>query len=120
MLQVRENEISLRKWSGGTAQLCTSDGTLVVAAQNLVFICFPDYAASHFVALLPCLLSFSFSHLHAADENQNTLFTHCSSAYIRKSVHSLLHVYNWSVFFELFTYHKVYFLMNAFMTYQST
>jgi len=31
MLQVRENEISLRKWSGGTAQLRTVEGTLLVA-----------------------------------------------------------------------------------------
>ena len=29
MLQVRQNEISLRKWSGGTAQLRTSEGALV-------------------------------------------------------------------------------------------
>jgi len=28
MLQVRENEISLRKWSGGTAQLRTAEETL--------------------------------------------------------------------------------------------
>jgi len=28
MLQVRENEISLRKWSDGTAQLRTLEGTL--------------------------------------------------------------------------------------------
>jgi len=27
MLQVRENEITMRKWSGGTAHLRTSDGT---------------------------------------------------------------------------------------------
>ena len=30
MLQVRYNEISLRQWSGGTAQLRTLEGTLVV------------------------------------------------------------------------------------------
>jgi len=29
MLQVRKNEISLRKCSGGSAQLRTSEGTLV-------------------------------------------------------------------------------------------
>jgi len=29
MLQVRKNEISLRKCSGGSAQLCTLEGTLV-------------------------------------------------------------------------------------------
>jgi len=29
MLQVRDNEISLRNWSGGTAQLCTSEGALM-------------------------------------------------------------------------------------------
>jgi len=28
MMQVRENEISLRKWSAGTAQLLTLEGTL--------------------------------------------------------------------------------------------
>jgi len=28
MLEVRENEIALRKFSGGTAQLCTLEGTL--------------------------------------------------------------------------------------------
>ena len=28
MLQVRKNEISLRKCSGGSAQLCTLEGTL--------------------------------------------------------------------------------------------
>jgi len=31
MLQVRENEISLRKWPGGTAQLRTLEATLVIA-----------------------------------------------------------------------------------------
>ena len=31
MLQVRKNEISLRKWSDGTAHLRTWKGTLVVA-----------------------------------------------------------------------------------------
>jgi len=29
MLQVRNNDISLRKCSGGSADLCTSEGTLV-------------------------------------------------------------------------------------------
>jgi len=29
MLQVRENEISLRRRSGGSAQLCTFEGTSV-------------------------------------------------------------------------------------------
>jgi len=29
MLQVRENEISLRKWSGGTAHFRTLEGILV-------------------------------------------------------------------------------------------
>jgi len=29
MLQVHKNEISLRKCSGGSAQFCTSEGTLV-------------------------------------------------------------------------------------------
>jgi len=31
MLQVHENEISLRKWSGGRTQLRTLEGTLVFA-----------------------------------------------------------------------------------------
>jgi len=31
MLQVHENEISLRKWFGGTAHLRTLEGTLVLA-----------------------------------------------------------------------------------------
>jgi len=30
MLEVRENETSLRKWSGGAAQLRTLEGTLVL------------------------------------------------------------------------------------------
>jgi len=30
MLQVRENEISLRRWFGGTVQLRSVEGTLVV------------------------------------------------------------------------------------------
>jgi len=34
MLQVRENEISLRKWSGGTAQLLTLEGTLMSTAKH--------------------------------------------------------------------------------------
>jgi len=39
MLQVRENDISLRKWSGtgGAAQLCTLKGTLrmqLLSIQN--------------------------------------------------------------------------------------
>jgi len=29
MLQMRESEISLPKWSGGTAHLCNLEGTLV-------------------------------------------------------------------------------------------
>jgi len=29
MLQLRENEISLHKWSGGTAQLCNLEATLM-------------------------------------------------------------------------------------------
>jgi len=36
MLQVRENEISLRRWSGGASQLRTLAGTL--AGRNLPFI----------------------------------------------------------------------------------
>jgi len=40
MLQGRENEISLRKWSGGTAQLRTLERTLVVAAY--VVVSFPS------------------------------------------------------------------------------
>jgi len=31
MLQVRENEISLRKWSNGTVQLRTLKGTLLMS-----------------------------------------------------------------------------------------
>jgi len=31
MLQVRENEISLRKWSNGTAHLCTLEETLLMS-----------------------------------------------------------------------------------------
>jgi len=30
MLQARENEISLRKWSGGIAQLRSLEGTLLI------------------------------------------------------------------------------------------
>jgi len=33
-LQARENEISLRKWPGGTTQLRTSKGTLLPAAMR--------------------------------------------------------------------------------------
>ena len=36
MLQVRENEILLRQWSGGTAQLRTLEGTLVAAIGGQV------------------------------------------------------------------------------------
>ena len=35
MLQVRENEILLRKWSGGTAQLRTLEGTLDPYLQTI-------------------------------------------------------------------------------------
>jgi len=35
MLQVRENEISLRKWPGGTVHLRTLEGTLYQAYQSL-------------------------------------------------------------------------------------
>jgi len=37
-LGVRENEISLPKWSGGTAQLRTWEGTLFTAAFSVSFI----------------------------------------------------------------------------------
>jgi len=37
MLQVRENEISLRKWAGGTAQLRTLEGTLIDVKYNIAF-----------------------------------------------------------------------------------
>jgi len=37
MLQVRENEISLRKGSGGTAQLHSLEGTLIVFAGKIGF-----------------------------------------------------------------------------------
>jgi len=33
-LQVRENEIPLRNWSGGSAQLRASEGTLVFTKQS--------------------------------------------------------------------------------------
>jgi len=33
MFQERENEVSLRKWSGGTAQLRTLEGTLPTTAN---------------------------------------------------------------------------------------
>jgi len=35
MLQVRENEISLRKWSGGTAQLRSFRGNICFAKNAL-------------------------------------------------------------------------------------
>jgi len=34
MSQVRKNDISLRKWPGGTARLRTSEGTLVATADD--------------------------------------------------------------------------------------
>jgi len=38
MLQVRENEISLRKWTGGTAQLRTLEGTvLIINNENKIY-----------------------------------------------------------------------------------
>ena len=37
MLQGRENDISLRKWSGGTAQLRTLVGTLVDGVGGIGF-----------------------------------------------------------------------------------
>jgi len=37
MLQVHENEISLRKWSGGAAQLRILEGTLVVSLTGVTF-----------------------------------------------------------------------------------
>jgi len=37
MLQGRENDISLRKWSGGTAQLRTLEGTLVDGVGGIGF-----------------------------------------------------------------------------------
>jgi len=36
-LQVRENEFSLRKWSGGTAQLPTVEGTLITGAGHVKY-----------------------------------------------------------------------------------
>jgi len=38
MLQVRENEISLRKWSGGTAHLRTSEGALLAVVLSTGFL----------------------------------------------------------------------------------
>jgi len=35
ILQVRKNEISLRKYSGATAQLRTLEGTLVTAPESV-------------------------------------------------------------------------------------
>jgi len=43
MLQVRENEISLRQWTGGTAQLRTLKGIFV--AKNA--LCWQQYFFSH-------------------------------------------------------------------------
>jgi len=37
MLQVHESEISLRKWSGGSAQLRISEGTLVASLTDVTF-----------------------------------------------------------------------------------
>jgi len=56
MLQGRENEILLRKWSPGTAQLSTFEGTL--SAADLVF------ARSVRVTLCS-------THLFGAPENKN-------------------------------------------------
>jgi len=35
MLKVRENEIALRKLSGSTVQLCTSEGTLATGLPKM-------------------------------------------------------------------------------------
>jgi len=35
LLLVRENEISLHKWSVGTAHLCTAEGTLPLGVATL-------------------------------------------------------------------------------------
>jgi len=37
MLQVRENEISLRKWFGGSAQLRTSEGILLLSQRTFLY-----------------------------------------------------------------------------------
>ena len=38
MLQVRENEISVRKWSGGAVHLRTSEGVLLVAFASVSYL----------------------------------------------------------------------------------
>jgi len=50
MLQVRKNEISLRQWSGGAAQLCTSEETLVLLHANAKYpLCWQQCFFSHSV-----------------------------------------------------------------------
>ena len=51
MFQVRENEISLRKWCGGTAQLRTLEGTLCVATLLTLFVQNYHHALAWCIAL---------------------------------------------------------------------
>jgi len=62
MLQVRENEISLRRWSGGsggTAQLRTSEGTLLVVT---------DFCSRGFYQTIADLVTLSRSHLRSTPQ----------------------------------------------------
>ena len=54
LLQVREIEISLRKWSGGTAHMRTLEGTEVTGMTYFVF--------SHLLVLLNKVVNFYFYH----------------------------------------------------------
>ena len=60
MLQVRKNDISLRKWSGGTPQLRTFEGTLPQADLGAPFqpwaadasrVVFPPALVAYFVKI---------------------------------------------------------------------
>jgi len=57
MLVVRENEIALRKMSGGTAQLCTLEGTLTKALGRTYFdgpskfYCDSEQSTTHFCCI---------------------------------------------------------------------
>ena len=60
MLQVRKNDHSLRKWSGGVAQLCTLEGTLPQADLGAPFqpwaadasrVVFPPALVAYFVKI---------------------------------------------------------------------
>ena len=65
MFQVRENKISLRKWSGGTAQLHTLEGMVVTTICSVFYMfCFCyllllSVLQRSWLAVLinPCLLS---------------------------------------------------------------